>query len=166
VDVNTESSSASSFLSRKWSFNGIRANASSDETLIDYLNDWARCSVFFIILSNLSISFAQQSREFVFSSIPDVINNENSVYWNMSLHHQCVSKKVCKENLQSMIRLVRNATTTSIINWNIISINVGFKYGSNGNYDGNDGFLIPQIENKTRKNTLVFSIRIQCLSQD
>jgi len=31
-----------------------------------------------------------------------------------------------------------------------------FKYGSNGNYDGNDGFSTPQIENKTRKNTLFF----------
>jgi len=45
-------------------------------------------------------------------------------------------------------------------------ISVGSKYGSNGNYDGNDGFSTSQIENKTRKNTLFFSIRIQYLSQD
>jgi len=32
---------------------------------------------------------------------------------------------------------------------------VGFKYGFNGNYDGNDGFSRPQIENKTRKNLLL-----------
>jgi len=31
------------------------------------------------------------------------------------------------------------------------------EYGSNENYDGNDGFSTPQIENETRKNTLLFS---------
>jgi len=35
-----------------------------------------------------------------------------------------------------------------------------FKYGSDGNYDGNDGFSTSQIKNKTRKNILVFSIRM------
>jgi hypothetical protein len=32
---------------------------------------------------------------------------------------------------------------------------VGSKYGSNGNYDGNDGFPTPQIENETRRNAIL-----------
>jgi len=39
------------------------------------------------------------------------------------------------------------------------------KYGSNENHGRNDGFST-QIENKIRKNTLFFSTRIRCLSQD
>jgi hypothetical protein len=42
---------------------------------------------------------------------------------------------------------------------------VGSKYGSDGNYNKNDGFST-RIENETRQNTLFFSTRIQCLSQD
>jgi len=38
----------------------------------------------------------------------------------------------------------------------IIIIIIGSKYGSNENYDGNDGFSMPQIENKTRKNALFY----------
>jgi len=43
---------------------------------------------------------------------------------------------------------------------------VGYKYGSNENYDENDGFSMPQIENKTKKNALFFPIRLPRLSQD
>jgi len=51
----------------------------------------------------------------------------------------------------------------------IIDRIVGSKYGSNENYDENDkndGFSTPQTENKTRKNSLFFFTRMQCLSQD
>jgi len=44
----------------------------------------------------------------------------------------------------------------SLIIQSLVVILVESKYESSENYDGNDGFSPPQIENKTRKDTLFF----------
>jgi len=84
---------------------------------------------------------------------------------------QCVFKRkkyIYQRNF--MFFFTRAENNQSLQLWEIIVIliqianTIESEYGWNGNYDRNDGFSTPQIENKRRKNILFFFTRI--LSQD
>jgi len=75
--------------------------------------------------------------------------HDGAVYLKRVSHAKCLTlHQQCNEKASGTRSLIRSY------------INVGSKYGSNGNYDGIDGFSTLQIENKTRKNTLFFSTRM------